>query len=43
MDILEDQMGIDLYTKFRTDNPDLDNEDWKGLAEVTKSKAAACC
>ena len=43
VDILEDQMGIDLYTKFRTDNPDLDNEDWKGLAEVTKSKAAACC
>ncbi len=30
VDILEDQMGIALYKKFRKEKPDLDLEDWKG-------------
>lgn len=34
VDILEDQMGIALYSKYRAEKPDQDNEDWKGLAEV---------
>lgn len=36
VEILEDQMGIDVYTKFRAQNPDLEIEDWKGLAAVGK-------
>ena len=36
VDILEDQMGIALYTKFRAQKPDLEIEDWKGLAAVKK-------
>ena len=36
VDILEDQDGIALYTKYRKEKPDLDIEDWKGLAGVTK-------
>lgn len=34
VDILEDQKGIALYAKYRTEKPDLDIEDWKGLAAV---------
>ncbi len=34
VDILEDQKGIALYTKYRQEKPDLDMEDWKGLAAV---------
>jgi cytosine deaminase len=36
VDILEDSMGIALYSKYRTEKPDQDREDWKGLAEVSK-------
>jgi len=34
VDILEDTMGIDLYAKYRKERPELDIEDWKGLASV---------
>jgi len=34
VDILEDQKGIALYQKYRTEKPDQDLEDWKGLAGV---------
>ncbi len=36
VDILEDQSGIALYSKYRKEKPDLDMEDWKGLAAATK-------
>ena len=36
--ILEDPLGIELYAKYRREKPDLDNEDWKGLAEVFKAR-----
>ena len=36
VDILEDPKGIELYTRYRREKPDQDNEDWKGLAEVRK-------
>lgn len=32
--VLEDQVGIALYAGYRRDHPDLDIEDWKGLAAV---------
>ena len=34
VDILEDQDGIALYAKYRKERPDLDIEDWKGMAAV---------
>lgn len=34
VDILEDSMGLALYAKYRAEKPDLDIEDWKGLAAV---------
>ncbi|HEY9791372.1 MAG TPA: nucleoside deaminase [Candidatus Obscuribacterales bacterium] len=34
VDILEDPMGIALYKRYREEKPDLDREDWKGLAAV---------
>ncbi|NND64416.1 MAG: nucleoside deaminase, partial [Gammaproteobacteria bacterium] len=34
VEILEDANGIALYEKFRKENPNLDIEDWKGLAAV---------
>ncbi len=40
VDILEDQMGIALYAKYRKEKPELDIEDWKGLAEVKKAEKA---
>lgn len=40
VDILEDQHGIALYKKYRQTHPDLDVEDWKGLAAVRRSKVA---
>lgn len=39
VDILEDQEGIALYAKYRKEKPDLDMEDWKGLAAVRHSAA----
>jgi len=32
VDILEDPVGIALYAKYRAEKPELDMEDWKGLA-----------
>lgn len=37
VDILEDARGIALYQKYRSEKPDLDMEDWKGLAAVNKA------
>lgn len=34
VDIMEDQMGIELYAKYRKEQPDLDIEDWKGKAAL---------
>lgn len=34
VDILEDQVGIDLYGSFRAEKPDQDLEDWQGLSAV---------
>ena len=36
VDILEDPKGIALYAKYRSEKPDQDTEDWKGLAEVCR-------
>jgi len=38
VDILEDSVGIALYAKYRAEKPDLDIEDWKGLAAVRKAR-----
>lgn len=35
VDILEDAMGIALYAKYRAEKPELDIEDWKGLAALS--------
>ncbi len=37
VDILEDPLGIALYAKYRAEKPELDMEDWKGLAAVRKT------
>ncbi len=34
VEILEDPKGIALYTVYRSEKPDLDIEDWKGLAAI---------
>jgi len=39
VDILEDQNGIVLYSKYRAERPDHDIEDWKGLAAVHRLSA----
>jgi len=36
VDILEDQKGIALYAEYRAEKPELDLEDWKGVAAVPK-------
>ena len=36
VDILEDNLGIDLYARYRAKKPDQDLEDWQGLAAVSK-------
>lgn len=38
VDVLEDIKGIALYKKYRREKPNLDIEDWKGLAAVKKTK-----
>jgi cytosine deaminase len=38
VDILEDPVGIALYAKYRAEKPELDIEDWKGLAAVHKAR-----
>lgn len=37
VEILEDPMGIDIYTRYRREKPDQDVEDWKGLAALRKT------
>lgn len=37
VDIKEDQKGIELYARFRTEKPDQDLEDWRGLSAVLKN------
>lgn len=37
VDILEDPVGIALYAKYRAEKPELDMEDWKGLAAVRRA------
>jgi creatinine deaminase len=39
VDILEDPDCVALYAKYRKEKPDLDLEDWKGLAAVRKAAA----
>ncbi|RRS07885.1 nucleoside deaminase [Pseudoalteromonas sp. J010] len=39
VDILEDQLGIELYGRFRAEKPNQDLEDWQGVAAV---KSASC-
>ncbi len=34
VDVLEDQAGVALYARYRRERPDLDLEDWRGLAAV---------
>lgn len=36
VDVLEDAQGVALYAKYRQEKPDLDLEDWQGLAAVIK-------
>jgi cytosine deaminase len=38
VDILEDPMVIALYGKFRAKKPDLEMEDWRGLAAVQQNR-----
>jgi creatinine deaminase len=37
VDIKEDQKGIELYARFRTEKPDQDLEDWRGVSAVLKN------
>ena len=37
VDILEDRQGIKLYARFRAERPELDEEDWKGLASAGRA------
>ena len=39
VDILEDLACIQLYNRYRREHPDLDLEDWKGLAAVHHKKS----
>ncbi len=41
VDVLEDQKGIELYAKYRSEKPEQDLEDWKGLAAVRGQSAAS--
>ncbi|MGM0632181.1 MAG: nucleoside deaminase [Pseudomonadota bacterium] len=36
VDILEDPVGINLYARFRAEQPALDQEDWKGVSAVDR-------
>jgi creatinine deaminase len=36
VDIKEDQKGIELYARFRTEKPDQDLEDWRGVSAILK-------
>lgn len=34
VDILEDRLGVELYARYRSEKPDQDLEDWRGLSAV---------
>ena len=36
VDILEDQLGVALYAEYRRERPELDIEDWKGVAGIAR-------
>ena len=36
VDVLEDQLGVALYARYRRERPELDVEDWKGVAGVCR-------
>ena len=36
VDILEDQLGVALYAEYRRERPELDIEDWKGVAGISR-------
>lgn len=38
VDILEDDQGVELYARFRSEKPELDLEDWQGLSAVQKKR-----
>ncbi|MHC1754291.1 MAG: nucleoside deaminase [Methanosarcina sp.] len=38
VDVLEDPVGIALYAKYRAEKPELDMEDWRGVAAVRKAR-----
>jgi cytosine deaminase len=38
VDILEDADAVALYAQYRQQKPDLDREDWQGLAAVRGAK-----
>lgn len=38
VDILEDAWGIELYARFRSENPDQDLEDWQGVSALHRLK-----
>jgi creatinine deaminase len=39
VDVLEDPEGIALYAKYRKEKPELDLEDWRGVAAVRKGES----
>ncbi len=39
VDILEDRLGVELYARFRHEQPSLELEDWQGVAAVTTQGA----
>tara|TARA_R110002167_G_scaffold109659_5_gene279608 strand:+ start:893 stop:1489 length:597 start_codon:yes stop_codon:yes gene_type:complete len=42
VDILEDNQGVELYARFRAENPEQDLEDWHGLSAVHKKHNSEC-
>jgi cytosine/creatinine deaminase len=38
VDILDDEMGIELYARYVKERPDQNQEDWQGLASVNQSR-----
>jgi cytosine deaminase len=38
VDILEDAEGIALYAKYKQEKPELELEDWKGVAALQQKK-----
>ncbi|MEE4297711.1 MAG: nucleoside deaminase [Wenzhouxiangella sp.] len=40
VDILEDPDGIQLYSRYRAEHPDLDIEDWKGVAGLGRAESS---